>query len=350
MGICSSAMTEEELAQQRRNRAIDNQLKRDFGADSEIIKLLLLGAGESGKSTIFKQMKLLYGEEKSFSSQKRKAMVGVIHGNIISSMQTLINYSHVFGDSSNGEAKEGVEVGPHPICPVAEAKQFAEGYTDKLNAEGGQLIKKLWADDKIQNTYAARSKFQLTDSTAYYFNKIEEVTAEDLPSDADILRSRVRTSGIVEEKYNIEGVTFSMYDVEASATSAKSGFTASRTSPQSSSSRPCRRDQVLYEDENTNRMQEAINLFGQICNEDWFRDTSIILFMNKMDLFEEKIKTVNPKDVTAPDGSKPWDDFTGELGDVQAGLDYFGQKFLAMNMAPETTRDKHNRALLTQTM
>jgi GTPase SAR1 family protein len=261
-------------------------------------------------------------------------------------MQTLINYSHVFGDSSNGEAKEGVEVGSSPdLSGWAEAKQFAEGYTDKLDAEGGQLIKKLWADDKIQNTYAARSKFQLTDSTAYYFNKIDEVTAEDyLPSDADILRSRVRTSGIVEEKYNIEGVTFSMYDVGGQRNERKKWihcfenvtaviFVASLSAY----------DQVLYEDENTNRMQEAINLFGQICNEDWFRDTSIILFMNKMDLFEEKIKTVNPKDVTAPDGSKPWDDFTGELGDVQAGLDYFGQKFLAMNMAPEThSVTKHN--------
>ena len=51
-------------------------------------------------------------------------------------------------------------------------------------------------------------------------------------------------------------------------------------------------DQVLYEDENTNRMVEALQLFDEICNSRWFRDTAMILFLNKIDLFIEKIKTV----------------------------------------------------------
>ena len=51
-------------------------------------------------------------------------------------------------------------------------------------------------------------------------------------------------------------------------------------------------DQVLYEDENTNRMVEALNLFSEICNSNWFRDTAMILFLNKRDLFMEKIKKV----------------------------------------------------------
>lgn len=49
-------------------------------------------------------------------------------------------------------------------------------------------------------------------------------------------------------------------------------------------------DQVLHEDETTNRMQESLKLFDSICNNKWFTDTSIILFLNKKDLFAEKIK------------------------------------------------------------
>lgn len=36
-------------------------------------------------------------------------------------------------------------------------------------------------------------------------------------------------------------------------------------------------------------MQEALTLFDSICNSRWFILTSIILFLNKVDLFKEKI-------------------------------------------------------------
>jgi guanine nucleotide-binding protein G(o) subunit alpha len=39
-----------------------------------------------------------------------------------------------------------------------------------------------------------------------------------------------------------------------------------------------------------NRMHESLMLFDSICNNKFFIDTSIILFLNKKDLFEEKIK------------------------------------------------------------
>lgn len=59
-------------------------------------------------------------------------------------------------------------------------------------------------------------------------------------------------------------------------------------------------DRMLYEDEKVNRLEEALNLFENICNSRWFRDTSIILFLNKSDLFKEKVKKV-PLSVTFPD-------------------------------------------------
>merc|ERR1711871_354424 len=48
-------------------------------------------------------------------------------------------------------------------------------------------------------------------------------------------------------------------------------------------------DQKLYEDESQSRMVEAITLFEQICNSKWFQNTSIILFLNKKDLLEQKL-------------------------------------------------------------
>ena len=37
------------------------------------------------------------------------------------------------------------------------------------------------------------------------------------------------------------------------------------------------------------RMAESMKLFNSICNNKWFVNTSMILFLNKMDLFKEKI-------------------------------------------------------------
>jgi guanine nucleotide-binding protein subunit alpha len=48
-------------------------------------------------------------------------------------------------------------------------------------------------------------------------------------------------------------------------------------------------DQLLFEDETVNRMQEALTLFDSICNSRWFLKTSIILFLNKIDRFKEKL-------------------------------------------------------------
>jgi len=52
-------------------------------------------------------------------------------------------------------------------------------------------------------------------------------------------------------------------------------------------------DQMLIEDNTTNRLQEAFNLFEDIINSAWFEHTSVILFLNKFDLFEKKVLVSN---------------------------------------------------------
>ena len=49
-------------------------------------------------------------------------------------------------------------------------------------------------------------------------------------------------------------------------------------------------NQVLYEDNTTNRMRESEKLFGEILNCIFFQRTPFIVFFNKVDLFQEKLK------------------------------------------------------------
>ena len=50
-------------------------------------------------------------------------------------------------------------------------------------------------------------------------------------------------------------------------------------------------DEVMFEDEERNSMSDSIELFGKISNEEAFKETAMILFLNKKDLYAEKIKT-----------------------------------------------------------
>jgi len=85
-------------------------------------------------------------------------------------------------------------------------------------------------------------------------------------------------------------------------------------------------DQVLYEDENTNRIVEALNLFEEICNSRWFRETSMILFLNKRDLFLEKVKRV-PLNVAFPD-------YQGD-DSYEAGIEFLQDQFESRNRNPD---------------
>jgi len=81
-------------------------------------------------------------------------------------------------------------------------------------------------------------------------------------------------------------------------------------------------DRKLYEDEKVNRMEETLILFENICNSKWFRDISIILFLNKFDLFKEKIPRA-PLKIAFPD-------YIGENVFEPASA-YMEQEFLKRN-------------------
>jgi len=131
----------------------------------------------------------------------------------------------------------------------------------------------------------------LNDSAVYYFKEIERMADPNyLPTDQDILRSRVKTTGITETMFRVGELTYRLFDVGGQRSERKKWihcfenvtalvFLVSLSEY----------DQMLYEDESVNRMQEALTLFDSICNSRWFVKTSIILFLNKIDLFADKL-------------------------------------------------------------
>jgi len=276
------------------------------------VKLLLLGAGESGKSTVAKQMKIIHLN--GFTDEERKDFKSIIWSNVVGSIRVLV------------EAAQNLNLS---VTETETAKRVLreDYFMGELTPSIAKDVKALWNDNGIKKTYARSSEFQLNDSAEYYFNEIERIGTEGyIPSVQDVLRSRAKTTGIIETEFTIDGTHFTLVDVGGQRSErrkwmhcfqdvtavifcvALSGY-----------------DLKLYEDETTNRMHEALKLFRDICNTKWFAETAIILFLNKKDIFEKKILKV-PLTVCFPD-------YTGANNYTDAAQ-YIEDQFLAQNENP----------------
>jgi len=284
------------------------------------LKLLLLGAGESGKSTLFKQMTTIYG--RGFSENERKNKYKKICiDNVMTCIRALLRASERFTPPT-ARAQTALKA-------LDEVKE--EDDSVLLTAELARAITVIWQDPGIQATYAKRSAYQLNDSCKYFLDKVEQLADEEyVPSEEDVMRSRVRTTGIVQKEFVIQNNRFHMYDVGGQRNERKKWihcfdnvtaviFVAALSEY----------DQVLEEDETVNRMMEALKLFDVVCNNRHFMRTAMILFLNKRDLFEDKIKTVPLSHCFA--------DYKGENVYDEA-LAFVQNEFESRNKSPEKRR------------
>jgi len=297
-------------------------------ASEKPIKMLLLGAGESGKSTIFKQMKVINKE--GYSKKELMEFVGIVHSNVCTSMTTMLSSYEKLEEPMPGDVKE------------LEAKFLAaiKESEDKLTPEIGDLVTELWNMDSIKKMFLRRNEFQLNDSAEYYFDNVTRVSqSEYTPTTDDALRSRVRTTGIVQSDFKIKSMDFAMFDVGGQRNERRKWihcfdnvdavvFVAALSEF----------DQMLFEDETQNRLDEALDLFAQIVNSKWFKETSMILFLNKKDLFEKKLKEKIFSDyVNKNDKREPYEG----PNEMQPCADFQKKLFLARNKNTEKSIYSH---------
>ena len=88
---------------------------------------------------------------------------------------------------------------------------------------------------------------------------------------------------------------------------------------------------------------DALNLFESICSLQCFQHSAIILFLNKRDLFEQKIKSKPISDY------KPFADYDGPPHDYNAGVNYFVKKFKEKNKIFASRQIYHHVTCATDT-
>jgi guanine nucleotide-binding protein G(q) subunit alpha len=81
-------MSAEAREQRRINQEIEKQIKKDKRDQRKELKLLLLGTGESGKSTFIKQMRIIHGS--GYSDEDKRTFIKLVYQNIYMAMNSMI--------------------------------------------------------------------------------------------------------------------------------------------------------------------------------------------------------------------------------------------------------------------
>ncbi|TFK28427.1 heterotrimeric G-protein alpha subunit, GPA2-like protein [Coprinopsis marcescibilis] len=300
-------VTDDEKA---KNKEVEKQLKEAKAKMANQVKVLLLGSGDSGKSTILKQMRLIH--KVPFSASEIESYRQLVFENLTRGLGYLLDAMEDMDLRVEDEHEKYIE-------PILSARDIRDG--EPYPMQYYEPLKILWNDPIVQKAWHRGNEAALPENLSYFFSSLDRLFDPAYePSEQDIIRCRARTIGITETTFVLRDHEMLMVDVGGQKSERRkwihcfqdvtsilflvslSGF-----------------DQCLVEDKDANQMQDAMTIWDSICHSQWFKQTSIILFLNKNDLFEQKVAQSDIKNF--------FPDYDGEPGDARAGREYFKKRF-----------------------
>uniref|UniRef100_A0AC34QCC2 G protein alpha subunit n=1 Tax=Panagrolaimus sp. JU765 TaxID=591449 RepID=A0AC34QCC2_9BILA len=265
------------------SKQIDEQLVRDYRSLEKVIKLLLLGPAESGKSTVLKQIRIIHLD--GFSVADLRDRRPLVFKNVYEALVQIIN----------GLRTLQIFLPATIEADINEFLAFFASYEFKNVMDFPQkmypVIKRIWAEEKVRDVYNHRSDVYVMDCAKYFLDNLDRVCDPNYtPTTNDILQSRQETIGVSEIRYTYKDLEFRIFDVGGQKTERRKWIHVfDMCSAVFFIAAISEYDQFMREDNSTNRLIDALHLFKWIGNNDLFRKVQMILFLNKKDVFAEKI-------------------------------------------------------------
>jgi guanine nucleotide-binding protein subunit alpha len=155
----------------------------------------------------------------------------------------------------------------------------------------------LWKDPNVKQRLREK-RIRVEEGSGFFLDEISRITAlRYFPSDQDVLKARLKTTGVVEHSFSIAHsqrrfITWKIYDVggarnqrHAWAPYFEDVNAIIFLAPISAF------DQVLAEDPEVNRLEDSLLLWKSVVSNKLLAHVSIILFLNKVDLLQAKLKS-----------------------------------------------------------
>jgi len=281
------------------------------------LRILVLGISGSGKSTFSKQIKILYTE--GFNEEERLTYVNIIRVNVLVGIKELSEQANNFGAEVEEKNRRHVRF-------------FKENNVFDLEMTDPKVLKKvkhLWEDKAIQLAWDNCRNYQIQVSQFdYLMTNLDRISESNyVPNDEDIVRSRQRTTGAYTTRFQSNKYLWEIVDVGGQSPErtkwqsiVQEGFTtiiffaALDEYNMESNEKP-----------NMTKMEVSMEVFENIMHDSKNFFCCNVLFLNKIDLFKEKIlskrgeKEFNEKFPDFEDYLK--NDFQSDIEQTQISVD-----------------------------
>eukprot|EP01127_Copromyxa_protea_P011857 TRINITY_DN3023_c0_g1_i3.p1 TRINITY_DN3023_c0_g1~~TRINITY_DN3023_c0_g1_i3.p1 ORF type:complete len:231 (-),score=35.78 TRINITY_DN3023_c0_g1_i3:471-1163(-) len=179
------------------NGDIDEMLNLERETRRRRMTLLMLGSGDSGKSTFTRQMSLIYSPNPISPSDYFKYSE-VLKQNALSSMQDLLHIMEAKKLKTKHKTRKHRKIVDEANC---------------LTPEVADAITELWADAAVQQAYEERYSSALS-SAEYYFTHVKRFAEKDFTcTQDDVPYVKIRTTGIYETSFTVNGLDLVFIDV-----------------------------------------------------------------------------------------------------------------------------------------
>ncbi|KAI9058714.1 G-alpha-domain-containing protein [Trametes sanguinea] len=308
-----------------RSERIDDQLRAERAAlkKNRPVKVLLLGQSESGKSTTLKNFQLAYCQDQWEAERASWRMV--IQLNLIRGINSILDLlaEEIAGGpapalAGDSDVSDDEGMGPSAYPPRTGSMLHFTGKHRLLKLRLAPLR-------TVQRDLEMRIGIQAGANP--FLNDIDRIAVRDYqPTDDDVVRARLRTLGVQEYRIKFNkgpatGSEWYIYDVGGSRTQRIAWYPYFDDCDAIIFLAPVSCfDERLAEDRRINRLEDSYMLWKAVVSSKLLAKTSIILFLNKRDLLEQKLRSgVRIRDHVHSYGDRP--------NEVEHALKYFQQHF-----------------------